>query len=770
MPKLTLLLTLALTSSLCAQLPDQAEMVSHAAAGDGTWTKANELSPNLSSRELFTYALALCEAGEKLDRLETLLEVAARMQDRDEASRGYGNFRWSWQDGSVLDYNAVEFCMQAEAIIRIKHHAAVPEAARKTLDELLDYAVEGCLRHRVPESYTNIALMNAENLILLGEALEKPEIAQEGQARLDRVVLYTWEFGIHEYVSPTYYGTDLDCLVLLEAFTQSDRVREQARALLELFWTDIALNWHEPSQRLAGARSRDYDYLRGLGYLDTQLWANGWLPGEARGGASLVYPALAEWRPPERLRELNGTYPRTVKQSWGISVSQSRTHHLLPDVTLSSSGANYGAMDMPLTVDFPGTREKDLRCYFIPDARRDPYGKKKIPAGPHEKTLHLKPFFAAVQETTDALALVVYRDRDLEESTGTLESHFVMPLDVDELWVGDQRIPVDPTVPMARELERGEALVIRKGTAAVGIRVPWARSLEGADAPTALVYDGNEHGAMRLTVAHHSFWGVDAPESSAAAALWVRVGSGLDSDDALATWRQAFANAEASAEADDGSIRISAHGGLTLATSAPYAGCSEMTPTPSRAILEFNGEDLGKEILGGIEPVKTHEAQLATAPADAISVAEGAYLEVEAGTVVAPMEVGEDEGASGGKFVWAPGEPGERGGSGGTVTWRLHVAREGTYRIWGRVMAPTPDDDSFYVRVFSDTAEPVNMADWHIGTHADWEWTPVALARDTAPTPIILPAGDVSLQLRVREDGAKIDRLFVTPDGDAVPE
>jgi hypothetical protein len=48
-------------------------------------------------------------------------------------------------------------------------------------------------RHRVPPSYTNIALMNAGDPILLGEALGQSEVADDGYARLDRVCLEIWD-------------------------------------------------------------------------------------------------------------------------------------------------------------------------------------------------------------------------------------------------------------------------------------------------------------------------------------------------------------------------------------------------------------------------------------------------------------------------------------------------------------------------------------------------------------------------------------------------
>lgn len=769
-----LLLCLAFPPPLTAQPPDRAEMIQYAAeSGEGTWGKAADPPASLASRELFTYALALCEAKLHPERLERLFELGARMQDRDPESRGYGNFRWSWADGTVLDFNAVEFCMQSGALLWLRHRDTMPEPAREALREMLEYAVEGCRRHRVPASYTNIALMNAENLILLGEALDKPEVAEEGQTRLDTVCLYTWRAGTHEYCSPTYYGTDLDCLVLTEAFCRSERARAQVRALLELLWTDIACNWFPGSQKLGGARSRDYDYLRGLGYLDPQMRANGWLPGDPRGGTSAIYPALANWSPPERLRELSETrFPRLVRQSWGVSPNQSRTHYMLREVTLSSSGANYGPMDLPLTVDLAGERDA-VRCYFIPDGRRDPYGKKRIEAGPHKKTLHLRPFFAAAQREGDALALVVYRDRDIEENPATLESHFVMPREVDGFWTGDRRIEIEEDRPAAFPLPRGQAVVLRKGTAAVGVRVPWARGLDGTDAPVALVYDGNPHGALRLTVAHHSFWGVDAPTGNAGAALWVRIGGGLESEEAFEAWRRQFAQAEVEAEASPEQVSVSAAGTtgpLALAAGSPFTGCLTVEPPHSRAVLELDGEDLGKAILADIEPIRSFEEKRKTIAPLALRPGEGTYCEAESGLVMPTMVVGQDDDAFGTEYVWTPGEPGAKGGGEGNVTWRLDVAEAGTYYLWGRIMAPTPDDDSFFVRAFTDSAEPVGLTDWHTGTHEGWEWMPVAFGRSRAPTPLELLAGEVDLQLRVREDGTKIDRLFITADDTQKPQ
>lgn len=563
-----------------------ADIVQYAAdQSEGTWRRCqNPDKFDLSTRDLFTTALAWCEAKRHPERLARIFDLAAQLQDRNPKSKTYGNFRWYWSHPKVDDHNAVDFCMQTATLIWIRHRDAIPADTRAKLAELLAFAAEGCRRHKVSPAYTNIAFMNAANLILLGESLDKPDIAQEGYRRLEAAVLYTSLNGTHEYCSPTYYGTDIVDLGLLEAFCARDRERQIARAMLELFWTDIGANWLPSVQRLAGAHSRTYDYLRGLGELDTALWANGWITGKPRGGSAAIYHALIRWHPNDSLRSMK--LPRLVHQCWGEPPEQFRTHYLLKDISLSASAAYYGGwMDMPLTVDFAGERES-VRGYFIPDGRNDPYGKIKIAAGAHQKAHHLSCFFAGAQRTTDAAALVVYREADIPTNCASLQTHFVLPKNADAFYVGDRRVECSGNVPVAPD----QALVVRKGSTAVGIRVPWTRD----NASIALVNDGNKFDAVRLTVTH-------AIRPNAAAALWVRIGDGLDTDAAFDKWRRAFAAAKAVVAADEKQISLCVAGidsPVRVAAQSPFtfkAG-AQLDPTPKRVVLEVDGVDLGRRV------------------------------------------------------------------------------------------------------------------------------------------------------------------------------
>lgn len=576
-------------------LPDVAAgMITNQA---GFWRRCEKSADDVSSRDVFAYTLALGEAREHPERLDRLFRLVAGMQDQDPQSKGYGNFWWTKRDGKVMDANAVDFCMRGATLLWLKDRDFIPANARERLEKILNLAVEGCSRHHVKSSYSNIAIMNAGDLILLGEELNRPEVAEEGYARLDKVFRYTQAAGIHEFNSPTYTGVDLDGLGLIEAYCQRDTGRTEARALLELWWSDIAANWFPPAQRLAGANSRTYDFLRGLGELDTHLALNGWLPAASKPGIDTLFAAETRWRPSADLLDGAGRFPRLVRESWDTDWYAARTHYLLPEITLSASATSYGGrMDMPLTVDWPGPRTS-VRGYFVADGRNDPYGKITIAAGAHEKAFHLNPFWAAAQRTTDALGLAVYREKDVPAGATTLDSDFVVPMAVDAIWLGDHPVTFTAGQAVRMAVPPGEVVALRKGQAVLGMRVTWARARNGQTAPVYLVYDGNTYGAIRLAVEHNTpGTEVDLP----GAAFWLRIGSGIKSDEDFTQWRNEFAAAKATVDVQSGGLHITVpgvDGPVSVSATAPWAAPAALDPMPTRAVLELDGADIGRPIL-----------------------------------------------------------------------------------------------------------------------------------------------------------------------------
>ncbi len=600
---------LAATVSFAADLPSRESIIHNAQAGaDGVWRNVSKKPPVASSRDLFTASLAYCEAHTNLDRLEKIFDLAASMQDRDPKSKTYGNFLWDTHTSQILDKNAVDFCMQGAAPLWILHRDEIPRTAREKLEKLLQIGTDGQLKHRVNDDYTNIGLMAAVNLILLGEGLGRADATAEGAKRLDAFVAHMRVAGTHEYNSPTYYGVDLNDLVLLESLTKNETARTAARCLLEYFWTDIAFNWFPASQKMGGARSRDYDYLYGLGMLDQHLRANGWLPENEKEKISDICVAFTKWHPPVSLHELAGTkIPRLIESTWGTNSSQWRANYICPDIALSSAGAAYGGrMDLPLCVDFAGDRTEP-RGYFIPDGRHDPYGKMKIMEGSgHQKTLHLQPFWAAAQRRADAIGLAVYRPKDLATNAPTLESHFVLPIKADEFWIGDFPLAVTANGPVSFDLGPKAAFVMRRGSTAVGIRVPWARTCDGALVKAQFIYDGNPYGVARVTVNHGTNRNALAMDALPAAAFWVRIGDGLADKTAFEKWRTTFATAEGEVRATAEGIEFHAagiDGPSRITTRTPFTAPAVTEPQPSKRFLAVDGTDTGAQILGRIPPV-----------------------------------------------------------------------------------------------------------------------------------------------------------------------
>jgi hypothetical protein len=591
-----------------AAAPVSPEVVSNMVAYEARfWRSCEKSADTVTSRQLFAYALGLGEAKEYPERFERLLDLADQMQDQDPQSKTYGNFWWTMNDGKVMDANAVDFCMRGGALLWLKDRDFVPPAAREHLEKILNRAVQGCLGHQVPTSYSNIAIMNAGDLILLGEGLNRPEVAAEGYARLDRVFQYTRTTGIHEFNSPTYTGVDLDGLGLIETYCQRDTGRAQARALLELWWTDVALNWFPPAQKLAGSQSRTYDYLHGLGDLDRNLMLNGWLAGKMSEDVDALFSMEGNWQPAAAIRDRANRFPRLVRESWGEHWWEARTHYLLPDITLSTAATSYGGrMDMPLTVDWPGARDS-VRGYFIADGRNDPYGKITIAAGAHKKAFHLNPFWAGAQRTTDALGLVIYRDKDVATNSAGPTSDFVLPLAAEAIYMGDQRVTFVPGQSIRLAVSTGKSVTLRRGSAALGLRVPWTCGRDGRSAPAFLVYDGNAFGAVRLTVEHEGT--TEAGHSkfkhvAGGAAFWLRVGSGLNSDRDFSRWRTDFAAAAASVKATGDGIQFQVtgtDGPVSVSAAAPWAAPTALEPAPTRAVLELNGADIGGPILGTLK-------------------------------------------------------------------------------------------------------------------------------------------------------------------------
>ncbi|HPA17361.1 MAG TPA: hypothetical protein PLU30_06410 [Verrucomicrobiae bacterium] len=728
-------------------------------------------------RELFDFALDAVAAGYRPEMIERAFAVAEQMQDRDPASPTYGNFRWYWFNEKPGDRNAVEFSMERGVLIWKLYRDRLTPKAREQLERLITLSIEGIRLHRVSESYTNIFLMKTWNCIAIGEATGRADLAAEGYQMLERWLMHVWESGIHEYLSPTYYGVDVHCLGLIARFAQRDEGKKLADVALRLFWTDIAANWFAPAQRLGGAHSRDYDYLTGRGHLDIALRRQGWLK-DGKPIATDPYDELASWTPPAEMRALADRTPRFVRQRWGQQPWEMAAQHIGHNFSLGSAAATYWNMDKPLVLNLPGDINTPVAS-FLMDARNDPYGKSKIAEGTsgHKKSLHLNPFLASVQRGPEVLLFATADPSNPKhfmhhEQIDGLFSHFFFPTNA-SVWDATSAAPLP--LKGRHELDGERPVFLRSGDVAAGIRFIVRTASDGKSAPLALIADGDKFGAARLTVEHAA----SKPAARGIIGIWIRAAEGLD-DAAFARFRAAFASSKVDVRHDGERLDARVQGLQCPLRVAVGVAKEERTaiegaePGAEAALLAVDGRDIGRELVGSAGPVARYRKLLEDAErGGTTALVPETPIEAEAAQLlVGEIRTDADSSASGGRFIWVPEPKGADQSGGGRANYLIHVPKAGRYFLWGRVLAPTSKDDSFSVYLEQPrSGQPPATIEWHTGIHPKWEWARIEPQgpKKGQPQGINLAEGMLRLEIRGREKGTKLDSLFLTAKPTATP-
>ncbi len=159
-------------------------------------------------------------------------------------------------------------------------------------------------------------------------------------------------------------------------------------------------------------------------------------------------------------------------------------------------------------------------------------------------------------------------------------------------------------------------------------------------------------------------------------------------------------------------------------------------------------------------------------------------LEAElANKIEAPMAMGvpsdakdnggpEPDEPSNGEFIWAPGAPVAGGPNDGRgwAEFLIDIPEDGTYAIWGRVVAWDGNSDSFWV-----TWEPADPAEnpqqtqnfdfrWATAQGPGWHWDRINqwLDAGTFDRQWELDKGETKLTIWTREDATMLDCLFIT--------
>ncbi len=146
---------------------------------------------------------------------------------------------------------------------------------------------------------------------------------------------------------------------------------------------------------------------------------------------------------------------------------------------------------------------------------------------------------------------------------------------------------------------------------------------------------------------------------------------------------------------------------------------------------------------------------------------EHVWLEAECGNVGSLWNTSSDGSASGGTYVTIQSGNNSTSSapssSSGHITYNFSVSSSGNYIIWGRVIAPNGNDDSFWIRM-----DGGSWVRWNnIASGSSWHWDEVHNADNSNQVVNYnLSSGSHTLTVAYREDGTELDKIYITNSGD----
>jgi hypothetical protein len=169
---------------------------------------------------------------------------------------------------------------------------------------------------------------------------------------------------------------------------------------------------------------------------------------------------------------------------------------------------------------------------------------------------------------------------------------------------------------------------------------------------------------------------------------------------------------------------------------------------------------------GSTSPTPTPGPTSTPLPTATPSSSAGNYwFEAESGAPTSPLISASDATASNGQFIWVPSGAAvdcATTTTGGWATYSVNVATAGTYKLWGRSIAPSTSSDSYCLQVDSGA-----VTNFTLNVSSAWAWT---LAQTPTSSTYTLSAGTHTIKVRYRETGAKLDRLLLTNNLSYAPQ
>ena len=535
--------------------------------------------PEPTTRDLAQGALTYILREANYVRSRQLLDYLFALQDMNPVSTGYGTFPWQQNHPEIVDPNAVEFTMLPLGPLFLNYSSGFPADFQTSALSHLQAALVAVTRHQVSVTYTNIFLMRATNLILLGQYLNDTMAQNEGEAALDQWIAYVRANGVSEFDSSVYSGVQINVLTTLYNNVRTARIQAKVKVMLDYLWADVAANYFVAGQELSGATSRTYSFLKHDYNLNGHYYLDGIQPIASNSVGILSEDGLTsangkwgKYSLESKFYDLSRISERVIVQKWGSGAGQDRYTYITPNFAIGSASRYYCQQDRPVSVHLASSKKLPI-LGLIPDAFDAPYGKVQVvESSGHTKIEHLKYAISAVQEKGALLTLLDLGPGITDEANAGLPvtsaaTNLILPYLADGIYLNGIKVTWSQSVIA---LSSQSTVGVLEGTTGVAIRLFHADAAQSGVTPTYyLKNDGKnftDFPSARL-VAYHTSGSAPVP-----AVATVRSGVLI----LIATCNDATAFQSFLAQASQWTFTETLSGNLWQVTAQPPAGAPSL--------------------------------------------------------------------------------------------------------------------------------------------------------------------------------------------------
>jgi hypothetical protein len=340
------------------------------------------------------YAAALFSAGERTDRANAVVSAVLDHQDLSKDSPTFGNFHWWGDETRVGDRNAVCFMTPWLSHIALAHKGKLTAANATRLSESLRHCIQGVRAHRSGADYSNIWLLKAASLVMLGRALDDASLEADGAKRIQRWIKLTARQGVCEYNSPCYSAVAVYALEWVYHYAASDDLRRQVSQVLDYLYADIFQHWHWEAGIGVGTHSRAYpdDRDTGLSLVSCLVFKQCGQPLRTPITPFLYVFAVNDYPVPERIREAarkEALLPLSLQTTiFDAATKVESSLYLTKDFSLASQTGRRALYedrpiwDIPFKITYAGSKTERRASYILPKPTTKDIAVASVQKGP----------------------------------------------------------------------------------------------------------------------------------------------------------------------------------------------------------------------------------------------------------------------------------------------------------------------------------------------------------------------------------------------------